>query len=75
MIAALWSPVGKRLTSWIVFVMFIVILLLSRWFPGTDVVLNCIDSLSFLSFLLFFSRTPGHIKLEICVEHQGTVAV
>ena len=28
--AALWSPEGKRLTSWLLFVMFIVILLLSQ---------------------------------------------
>ena len=29
-IAALWSPEGKGLTSWLLFVMFIVILLLSN---------------------------------------------
>ena len=29
-IAALWSPEGKMLTSWTLFVMFIVILLLSN---------------------------------------------
>ena len=29
-IAALWSPEGKELTSWLLFVMFIVILLLSH---------------------------------------------
>ena len=29
-IAALWSPEGKGLTSWVLFVMFIVILLLSH---------------------------------------------
>ena len=28
--AALWSPEGKGLTSWLLFVMFIVILLLSH---------------------------------------------
>ena len=39
-IAALWSPEGKGLTSWLLFVMFIVIL----WYPGTGVVLNCFDS-------------------------------
>ena len=38
-IAALWSPAGKALTSWLLFVMFIVFLLLSHvvsWvrFPG-----------------------------------------
>ena len=30
LIAALWSPDGKGLTSWLLFVMFIVILLLSH---------------------------------------------
>ena len=29
-IAALWSPEGKGLTSWLLFVMFIVVLLLSH---------------------------------------------
>ena len=29
-IAALWSPEGKRLTFWLLFVMFIVVLLLSH---------------------------------------------
>ena len=29
-IAALWSPEGERLTSWLLFVIFIVILLLSH---------------------------------------------
>ena len=29
-IAALWSPEGKGLTSWLLFVLFIVILLLSH---------------------------------------------
>ena len=43
-IAALWSPEGKGLTSWLLFVMFIVILLLSHLASGTGVVLDCIDS-------------------------------
>ena len=30
LIAALWSPEGKGLTSWLLFVMFIVIFLLSN---------------------------------------------
>ena len=29
-IAALWSPAGKGLTSWLLFVMFIAVLLLSH---------------------------------------------
>ena len=36
-IAALWSPEGKGLSSWPLFVMFIVILLLSLWYPRTGV--------------------------------------
>ena len=50
-IAALWSPKGKGLTSWLLFVMFIVILLLSHLVPGTGVVLDRIDSaISFFSY-------------------------
>ena len=40
-IAALWSPAGKRLTSWFLLVMFIVVLLLS---PRSGVVLDCVVS-------------------------------
>ena len=43
-IVALWSPEGKGLTSWLLFVMFIVILLLSHWYLGTGVLLDCSDS-------------------------------
>ena len=41
---ALWSPAGKTLTSWLSFVMSIVKLSLSHWYPGSGVVLDCIDS-------------------------------
>ena len=41
-ICALWSPVGK--SSWLSFVVFAVSLSLSRWYPGSGVVLDCIDS-------------------------------
>ena len=41
---ALWSPAGKGLTSWLSFLMFIVTLSLSHWYPGSGVVLDCIDS-------------------------------
>ena len=53
LIAALWSPEGKGLTSWLVFVLFIVILLLSDLVFWDSVVLDCIDSWSLLSFLLW----------------------
>ena len=43
-ICALWSPAGKGLTSWLSFVVSTVSLSLSDWYPGSDVVLDCIDS-------------------------------
>ena len=39
-----WSPAGKGLTSWLSFVVSSVSLSLSHWYPGTGVVLDCIDS-------------------------------
>ena len=39
-ICALWSPAGKGLTS----VVSTVSLSLSHWYPGSGVVLDCIDS-------------------------------
>ena len=44
LVAALWSTEGKGLTSWLLFVMFIVSLLLSHLVSWTGVVLDCIDS-------------------------------
>ena len=41
-IAALWSPAGKGLTSWLLFVMFI--MLLSDVVSSSGVILDCIDS-------------------------------
>ena len=37
-IAALWSPEGKGLTSWLLFVMFNVLFHFPIWYPGTVVV-------------------------------------
>ena len=45
-ICALWSPAGKGLTSWLSFVVSSVSLSLSHWYPGSGVVLDCIDSCS-----------------------------
>ena len=42
-IAALWSPAGKGLTSWLLFVMF-VFCHFPMWYPESRVVLDCIDS-------------------------------
>ena len=43
-IAALWSPAGKVLTSWLLLVMLIKFCYFVMWYPGTDVVLDCIVS-------------------------------
>ena len=40
----MWSPAGKGLTSWLSFVVSAVSLSLSHWYPGSGVVLDCIDS-------------------------------
>ena len=43
-ICALWSPAGIGLTSWLSFVVSNCELSLSHWYPGSGVVLYCIDS-------------------------------
>ena len=43
-IDALWSPAGKGLTSWLSFVMSNCEVSLSHWYPGSGVVLDCINS-------------------------------
>ena len=43
-ICALWSLARKGLTSWLSFVVSAVSLSLSHWYPGSGVVLDCIDS-------------------------------
>ena len=43
-ISALWSPAGKGLTSWLSFVVSTVSLSLSHWYPGSFMVLDCIDT-------------------------------
>ena len=52
-ICALWSPAGKGLTSWLSFVVSTVSLSLSHWYPGSGVVLDCIDSWSLHPYLLW----------------------
>ena len=41
---SLRSPAGKGLSSWLSFVMSNVTLSLFHWYPGSGVVLDCIDS-------------------------------
>ena len=43
-IFALCSPAGKGLTSWLSFVVSAVSLSLAHLYPGSGVVLDCIDS-------------------------------
>ena len=43
-ICALWSPAGKGLTSWLSFVVSGCEFVTFPLYPGTDVVLDCIDS-------------------------------
>ena len=43
-IAALLSPAGKGLTSWLSFVTFNCVCHFPIWNPGSGVVLDCIDS-------------------------------
>ena len=43
-IDALWPPAGKGLTSWLSFVMFNCEVVPFHWYPGSDAVLDCIDS-------------------------------
>ena len=43
-ICAFLSPDWKGLTSWLSFVVSSVSLSLSHWYPGSGVVLDCIDS-------------------------------
>ena len=52
-ICALWSPAGKGLTFWLSFVVSTVSLSLSHWYPGSGVVLECIDSWSLHPYLLW----------------------
>ena len=43
-ICALWSPAGKGLTSWVSFVVSNCEFVTFHWYPGSGVVLDCIDS-------------------------------
>ena len=45
---------GKGLTSWLSFVVSSVSLSLSHWYPGSGVVLDCIDSWSLHHYLLLW---------------------
>ena len=59
-ICAMWSPAGKGLTSWLSFVVSTVSLSLSHWYPGSGMVLDCIDSWSLHPY---FQSPLVYIKL------------
>ena len=68
-ICALWSPAGKGLTSRLSFVVSSVSLSLSHWYPGSGVVLDCIDSWSLHHYLLelfFYTYWYAFMKHKRC---------
>ena len=64
-ICALWSPAGKGLTSWLSIVVSSVSLSLSHWYPGSGVVLDCIDSWSLHHYLLLLVITSGRVEFLV----------
>ena len=54
-IAALWSPAGKGLTFWLLFVVFNCIFVITMWYLRSGVELDCINSQSFSPFLLSYT--------------------
>ena len=63
-ICALRSLAGKGLTSWLSFVVSAVSLSFSHWYPGSGVVLDCIDSSSLHPYLL--CHFPIGILGQVC---------
>ena len=41
-IAALWSPAGKELASWLLLVILLCFCYFPMWYPGSGVVIDCI---------------------------------
>ena len=70
-ICALWSPAGKRLTSWISFVVSTMSLSLSHWYPGSGVVLDCIDSWCLHPYLLCMTIKRRCRGLRYRSNHAG----
>ena len=77
-VCALWSPAGRGLASWLSFVVSSVSLSLSHWYPGSGVVLDCIDSWSLHHYLLLINI---ELKLEmtssqkLIVRHMSFVCL
>ena len=66
-ICALWSTAGKGLTSWLSFVVSAVSLSLSHWYPGSGVVLDCIDSWSLHPYLLL-QKLMKQQQQNLCIR-------
>ena len=64
-ICALWSPAGIGLTSWLSFVVSTVSLSLSHWYPGSGVVVDCIDLI--FAPLLTLIQSGGYTKYPLYV--------
>ena len=64
-ICALWSSAGKGLTSWLSFVVSTMSLSLSHWYPGSIVVLDCIDSWSLHPYLLLHLRVLKKLQTKL----------
>ena len=62
-IDALWSPAWKGLTSWLSFVMSIVKVSLSNWYPGSGVGLinRFLIFALFLTFMCFLWTTSANL--------------
>ena len=74
-VCAFWSPTGKGLTSWLSFVVSSVSLSLSHWYPGSGVVLDCIDSLSLHHYLLscaIIQRPYLHVVAAFFISLEQT---
>ena len=70
-ICALWSPAWKGLTSWLSFVVSTVSLSLSHWYPGSGVVLDCIDSWSLHPYLLWTRKQFYHLGVSLCTHKSA----
>ena len=68
-ICALWSPAGKGLTSWLSFVVSSVSLSLSHWYPGSGVVLDCIDSWSLQPY--YFVNITLQTKFKLTYSYDA----
>ena len=67
-ICALWSSAGKGLTSWLSFVVSSVSLSLSHWYPGSGVVLDCIDSWSLQPYYFNSHITKHHVRCTLVIR-------